>query len=203
HVSHEQPPYIGITHMNGTIGSPSLVYHNGSAPYVGSSGGVGFPLGEWVRESYYYRISDLDVNNGMVSVRTSYKTQWTYSGNPFFSTPDDWDEPEIVTRTGSAAARFGAMWFPFYQRTDQSSLVEINHIIGNDSRERVILSTSPSWTASINYKHVACPTTSRSSKQISYKSMIGCLPAGSAVYAYVVNADGGHNDSGILVRAAQ
>lgn len=202
--AHGTRPYIGITHQGGEKGDPTVVYSNGVDDIVYYPSGVIFPEDEWVRETIYFKIGDLETPNGYAVMRTSYNDQWSHSSAGDLNlTPDDWDEPPKVTRRGEGEAKFTAMWFPFFHRWQQITSVEINHIVGNDTRERVILSTAPVWSASTEYKHVSCPTLSRRADQVTYKSMIGCLPENSNVYAYVVNADGGHNTNGILVRSVQ
>lgn len=199
---HTDVPMLGITIQGGP--QPTLVFQND--PAIASAvrwTSASIVDDEWNRNTVYMKLSTPGVADGMQFYRSSWTNQWTYSGSGYMATPDEWAEPESITRGSGVATRtLQRFFFPFYQRADQSTVVDLNHIYIHNSLERVYLSTSPTATASTEFQHVVCPTISRSSREIVFTSMIDCLPPESAVYLYVVNADNETNEEGFLVREA-
>lgn len=209
-------PHIGITEQN-TIdgapkGRPTLVstFEEGAGkstiyyPSTADGDGIAYTEGEWYRDSLYMRVSDPDAANGEWWFRTSLRNQWYAGGIGVFQTPDAWSEPPSVTRTHTDPENLlERMFFPFYSRDHQTTIVDLDYIYINDSRERVMLSTSPVLTASVDYDHVCCPTISKTSGDIQTKLLLDALPPGVAVYAYVFNHDGTANQNGYLIREGQ
>lgn len=200
-VHHSTPPYIGIT-IQGAATDATLVHeYNNTSPLVGYNST--YTPDVWERHTLFMRLSDPAVANGMRFYRTSFSNQWTSNSNPIFSTPNDWSEPESITRSddGTADRQLGKMFFPFFQRAEQETIIDINHIYIHSNLERVYMSTSPTPTASTSFKHVICPTVSRSLTSIQFKSMIDVFEPEDDVYLYIVNANNKINPSGYLVRA--
>ncbi len=199
---HTDVPMFGITIQGGP--NPTLVFQND--PEIASAvrwSSASLVDDAWARSTIYMKLSTPGVADGMQFYRTSWTNQWSYSGTNYMITPDAWGEPASITRgSGVANSTLQRCFFPFYQRSDQSTVVDLNHIYIHNSLERVYLSTSPTATASNDFQHVVCPTISRSSRQIQFTSMIDCLPPEAAVYLYVVNADNEVNEDGFLIREA-
>jgi len=198
--AHGTPPYIGIT-IQGTQTEATLVHDYTGDPLVGYV--QNYAPDVWERHTLFMRLSDPAVANGMRFYRTSFGNNWGFGGNNVFATPDEWGEPETVTRgSGDTATRqLEQMFFPFFQRGQQTSMIDINHIYIHSNLERVYMSTSPTATASTSFKHVVCPTVSRSLTSIQFKSMIDVFEPEDDVYLYIVNANNRINTSGYLVRA--
>lgn len=209
-MKHGDRPHIGIIEQSGNIGAPkgrpSLVYTfaSGSQKTFYPSSGIFYEEGQWHRDSLYLKLSDPDVSNGEWWYRTSITNQWSNSTlGDAFQTPDEWSEPLSVTRTlDIAESLLETMWFCWYTRSHQSTTVDIDCIYINDSRERVMLSTSPIITASSDYHHVCCPTTAKTGDSIAAKLMLDALPDDSPVYLYVFNHDGSVNENGYQIRSA-
>jgi len=200
-VHHSTPPYIGIT-IQGAATDATLVHeYDNSTPLVGY--GSTYTQDIWERHTLFMRLSDPSVANGMRFYRTSFSNQWTFNSNPIFATPNEWGEPDSITRSNddSATRQLGKMYFPFFQRAQQETIIDINHIYIHSNLERVYMSTSPTPTASTSFKHVVCPTVSRSLTSIQFKSMIDVFEPEDDVYLYIVNANNKINPSGYLVRA--
>lgn len=192
---HTDEPLIG-TIME--AGGSTIIYGLGAV-----NSGAAYTPDVWERHTIFLRLSTPDVSDGMRLYRTSFGNNWSYSGNNLFSTPNEWTEPSAVTRTSGVQAtrQLEKMFFPFYQRTQQETIIDINHIYIHNSLERVYMSTSPTPTASTSFKHVVCPTVSRSIESIQFKSMIDVFEPEDDVYLYIVNANNKITPSGYLVRA--
>lgn len=193
---HTVEPLIGIT-IQGSATAATLQTGEGGGSAI--SYGPNYTPDVWERHTLFLRLSTPDIANGMRFCRTSFGNQWS----TIFSTPDEWSEPEMATRlSGDAATRhLGCMFFPFFQREQQETMIDINHIYIHSNLERVYMSTSPTPTASTSYKHVVCPTVSRSLESIQFKSMIDVFEPEDDVYLYIVNANNKITPSGYLVRA--
>lgn len=197
---HAVEPLIGITIL-GSATAATLQTGAGAGSTV--SYDPNYTPDIWERHTLFLRLSTPDLANGMRFYRTSFGNQWTSNSNPIFSTPNAWGEPESVTRVSGAPAtrQLGSMFFPFFQRTQQETIIDINHIYIHSNLERVYMSTSPTPTASTSFKHVVCPTLSRSLESIQFKSMIDVFEPEDDVYLYIVNANNKINPNGYLVRA--
>ena len=199
-VHHGTAPYIGIT-IQGSATDATLVHDYTAAPLVGYS--LQYAQDVYERHTFFMRLSDPDVTNGMRFYRTSFGNNWTLSGNNVFLTPEEWSEPDSITRgSGSTETRqLEQVFFPFFHRSNQHTIIDINHIYIHSNLERVYMSTSPTPTASESFKHVICPTISRSLESIQFTSMIDVFAPEDDVYLYLVNANNKINSSGYLVRA--
>lgn len=199
--AHGTPPYIGITIQNGQTQATLVVKHQTEGETVGYDGI--YTPDVWERHTLFMRLSDPALPNGMEFYRTSFTNNWNVTGNPYFTTPNAWGEPEKITRSNdeTAVRQLEQMFFPFFQRGQQESMIDINHIYIHSNLERVYMSTSPTPTASTSFKHVVCPTLSRSLESIQFKSMIDVFEPEDDVYLYIVNANNRINTSGYLVRA--
>jgi len=193
---HAVEPLMGITILGGAT---DATLQTGSGAGSTVSYGVNYTPDIWERHTLFMRLSDPSIPNGMKFYRTSMGNQW----GSFFTTPNEWSEPESATRlSGPAATRqIETMFFPFFQRAQQETIIDINHIYIHNSLERVYMSTSPTPTASTAFKHVVCPTLSRSLESIQFKSMIDVFEPEDDVYLYIVNANNKITPSGYLVRA--
>lgn len=198
--AHGTPPYIGIT-IQGSATEATLVHDYDGTPLVGYV--QNYTPDAWERHTLFMRLSDPATMNGMRFYRTSFGNNWAFGGNNVFATPNEWGEPESITRGSGATAtrQLEQMFFPFFQRDQQESMIDINHIYIHSNLERVYMSTSPTPTASTSFKHVVCPTVSRSLTSIQFKSMIDVFEPEDDVYLYIVNANNRINTSGYLVRA--
>jgi len=196
-VHHSTPPYLGIT-IQGSATTASLVEMYADTGQTAKYG-VDIVPDTWERHTLYMKLSAPSVSNGMRFYRMSVGNQWTTA----FATPDEWGEPQSITRSadGTATLQLEQMFFPFYHRAEQHTIVDINHIYIHSNLERVYMSTSPTPTASISFKHVVCPTVSRSLTSIQFKSMIDVFEPEDDVYLYIVNANNKITPTGYLVRA--
>lgn len=199
-VHHSTAPYLGIT-IQGSATTATLVHDYTGDPLVGYS--LQYTQDAWERHTFFMRLSDPDITNGMRFYRTSFGNNWAFGGNNVFATPNEWGEPDSITRgSGSTATRqLEQVFFPFFHRSDQHTIIDINHIYVHSNLERVYMSTSPTPTASESFKHAICPTISRSLTTIQFKSMIDVFAPEDDVYLYIVNANNKINESGYLVRA--
>jgi len=195
-VNHTVEPLIGITIQGGAT---DATLQTGAGAGSTISYGVSYAQDVWERHTLFLRLSTPDVANGMRFYRTSFGNQWS----PLFATPNEWGEPDTATRLSGAAAtrQIETMFFPFFQRAQQETIIDINHIYIHSNLERVYMSTSPTPTASTSFKHVVCPTVSRSLTSIQFKSMIDVFEPEDDVYLYIVNANNKITPSGHLVRA--
>lgn len=209
--SHTVAPYIGITDQSRNVeapnGRPTLVINDGHSgapilyPYAGEGNGVQYVDGEWYRESIYMALGE----QGEIWYRTSLRNNWAASGVPVFSTADSWSEPRrAVVNPSSPDNLLESAWLCWYTRNDQSTISDIDYFYANDSRERVMLSTSPTITASSAYHHYCCPTTNKTSSEIQAElALLDAMPSDQPVYLYVFNHDGTVNENGYLIREAE
>lgn len=192
---HTVEPLIGITIQGGAT---DATLQTGAGAGSTISYGVNYAPDVWERHTLFLRLSTPDVADGMRFYRTSMGNQW----GSIFATPNEWSEPDSVTRIGAVGSlQLGKMFFPFFQRAQQETIIDINHIYIHSNLERVYMSTSPTPTASTAFKHVVCPTVSRSLNSIQFKSMIDVFEPEDDVYLYIVNANNKINPNGYLVRA--
>ncbi|WP_138438578.1 hypothetical protein [Marinobacter alexandrii] len=179
---------------------------SGQAAWYGST-----PLTNvWEPWSGFMKMGDLNTANGKIYAKVGAEDSFTFSGFPggHAASPDgsiassEWDGNEYQIDDGLLQGEIHRLLVPYYTRSDQETILDIDRIFANDSPERVVVGDASTFTACTPGKRFILKQNGRSGGQIEVDiDSLGPLATGP-VYAYVVNSDGLYNTEGYLWRAS-
>lgn len=169
-------------------------------------GGGAPPQNVWEPWTLFLKIGDPNVANGKRYAKIGDKVNFTYSSSGHFASPNDvvpasaWDGEDIITNDGSLEGGLGRLFLPYYTRSAQETISEVDRIYLNDSPERVCVGDASTWAACTRTKTFILKQLDRQTDQIDIEvDALGPLATGPA-YLYVFNQDGKFNTNGFLWR---
>jgi hypothetical protein len=162
----------------------------------------------WAKYIMYAKLGTLNVADGKRYTKVNGLANIVNSGMPggHYASPTGvipqsaFDgELQATNVTANAGIKFRRVLPPYYNITDEETIVDVSHFYVNTSPERVVIGNASTWAACDHAKTYVCKTTSRLNGQITFTAATSTAMTG-ALYAYVVNRDGLFNSNGYLVR---
>lgn len=165
------------------------------ASFTGYAAVGAFVNNTWAKFTLYKKIGEPYNKIGKQLIKMGSTDAFKSGGinlqSPTGQYPDSsWDcELQVTNDATTIGQYFRRVAMPYFQRSQQTTVMDISQLYISDSQERVVIGNASTWDACDHTKTITAKILYRNNSQIQFVAKQGYFTTGN-IYAYVVNHSG-------------